>query len=39
MAVALNAIFALLGRRYVVMREPDPAAALEWSVLIYLGFP
>lgn len=31
---ALNAIFALLGRRYVVVGLPDPAAAASWSALL-----
>jgi hypothetical protein len=32
-ARTVNGLFALLGRRYVVVSEPDPAAAAAWAAL------
>jgi PilZ domain len=31
---ALNAVFALIGRRYLAIGEPDPAAAAGWARLL-----
>lgn len=30
----LNTVFALLGRRYVVVADPDPTAAAAWSAVL-----